>query len=121
VIGLGSMGNGKSCSLIGPFYCSASTNSGCQFVALVALRHTSRTQTIFAAALLSRCSLSLLHNCRLFLAQFIGDIILVDIRDILHGFLTNRFGGDQLHISKPLVGVEALIFGYLAKALNLVP
>ena len=43
----------------------------------------------------------------LFARYFVGDVMLVNVADVLHRFLTDIVSYHQLHVSEPLVGIES--------------
>lgn len=42
--------------------------------------------------------------------EFVGDVVFVDVADILHGFTANRVGSDKFNIVEPEVGVEVALY-----------
>lgn len=60
--------------------------------------------------------LGLLANLPLLDSHFVGDIVREDVADVLDGFLSDVFGGDEFNITEPLIGIETLVLGFFAQA-----
>src|ERR1700734_2009529 len=77
-------------------------------LAQVAPRHRSRHAAKADAARTARASALVFQAlCDVVLHQRVGDVILVDIGDVLHGLAPDAIGGDAFNVVEPDVGIEA--------------